>query len=1021
MKSQIKKELRKATFEASQIEGGFSNLRVGTIEGEAADVTLSAVDDVNILLNTEGALGTKQVIIRDNASTIATIDRSGIDLLTVGATPTFKVDGTTISGGGGTTDASDLTSGTLDDARLSTNVPLLDSNGELNSSTIPDLNASVITSGTLSNDRLSGLVPIMASSFPDPKINVNNIPNLDASKLTSGTISSSRLSLTESDIPTLAQTKITNLTSALAAKLTSSSALNADNLSSGTVGSARLALTETDIPTLSQSKITSLTTDLANKLTSSSSLNADNLASGTIPSARLQLTTDDIPTLAQSKISNLTTDLSALTAKTATLTVSASSPDSTTIADNIIELDASDSGGVNGVIRFKQNSNEIANIQSDGIHLVAGDVHLNSNTVLTFGTNEIQFDEDDIVLPTNGKIKFGSGTPRQIATTDIDGLGGFTKFPYSTIISDYEIRLEAQQAGGFFSAPAIITELNGSNHTKADQNGFNIFTNHRPAFRLDEKDALISVEPSNLPSSGSDATQRDDGFHLHIGPTAQFVHLGAHAAFTSNSGLPDNIDLGNTIEPSVTLIGEHRHTELSGGNSGSIRTAINQLSSQHRLYVQGDTHIAGSLRVAETIHGLNNQNSLGTNVSSVTIGRNNQSDVSFVTLAADKIRVGGTGGPSGNICNINGDFDDTRLTTAYTNKRRLYVEGQMEIHGVNADNERSELHFVGNTTSKIQIADAVVISDGVDNSTDLVTSAFQSDKHIHFGQNAQFTYVGCHTGVAQSNDLLTGSNECGVTLIGEHRESEVSSNTGVSRAINKMGSRHRLFNQGDAYINGTIFTRFPIMFENITNIDEATQSPLFQARITNTAQGDLASTPAQLQTFQIYITENKFLVENDLNNSSKEGRLCYFRTEIQSPYVSVDPNVANTSNDDDRDHVTFNHNGLYIIDACFGFHQQQAANNSNTNTNGRVEIKMNMEFNDNGTNDSAYGRQAAYVTRGTPGGGLDAEEGSIQLHDAVHITNYQNSYVRFYITGDIQQGGIRCLGAATKLRILKVG
>ena len=1003
MKSQIKKELRRVTIEASQIEGGFNNLRVGTIEAEIADVSLSAVDDVNILLNTEGALGTKQVIIRDNNSTIATIDRSGIDLLTVGATPTFKVDGTTISSGGGTTDASDLTSGTLADARLSTNVPLLDSNGELNSSTIPNFSAVKITSGTLTNDRLSGLVPIMNSSFgsndPNPKINVNNIPNLDASKLTSGTIASSRLSLTESDIPTLAQNKITNLTS-----------------------------------------------DLAAKLTSSSTLNADNLGSGTIPSAR-------IPTLAQDKVSNLTTDLSALTAKTATLTVSASSPDSTTLADNVLEFDASDSGGVNGVIRLKQNSNEIANIQSDGFHLVGGDIHLDSDTVLKFGTNEIGFDEDDLILPTNGKIKFGSATPRQIDASDINGLQtsldgkasiltpGANTFLDDGIVVAADNIINQDKDNNTVTLPLnVIPQYNKHNGTAdtlqnildekivagSGTNGLNnqtsfgsqasavnigrndnsdvsfvtlgsdkiriggsagptgnqcivndafssdpnfrtsvAYTNKRRLYvkgqmeihgvaadneqselhfsgnttskiQMGNTVVVTDGEPSNLPSSGSDATQRDDDFHLHIGPTAQFVHLGAHAAFTSNSGLPDNIDLGNTIEPSVTLIGEHRHTELSGGNSGSIRTAINQLSSQHRLYVQGDTHIAGSLRVAETIHG-------------------------------------------------------------------------------------SELHFVGNTTSKIQIGDAVVISDGVDNSTDLVTSAFQSDKHIHLGQNAQFTYVGCHTGVAQSNDLLTGSNECGVTLIGEHRESEVSSNTGVSRAINKMGSRHRLFNQGDAYINGTIFTRFPIMFENITNIDEATQSPLFQARITNTAQGDLASTPAQLQTFQIYITENKFLVEGDLNDNNKEGRLCYFRPESQSPYVSVDPNVANTSNDDDRDHVTFNHNGLYMIDACFGFHQQQTATNSNTNTNGRVEIKMRMEFNDNGTNDNSYGRQAAYVTRGTPGGGLDAEEGSIQLHDAVHITNYQNSYVRFYITGDIQQGGIRCLGAATKLRILKVG
>ena len=76
-----------------------------------------------------------------------------------------------------------------------------------------------------------------------------------------------------------------------------------------------------------------------------------------------------------------------------------------------------------------------------------------------------------------------------------------------------------------------------------------------------------------------------------------------------------------------------------------------------------------------------------------------------------------------------------------------------------------------------------------------------------------------------------------------------------------------------------------------------------------------------------------------------------------------------------------------------------------------------MQFNSSGE----YGNQSVYATRGAPGGGLNAEEGSIQLHEAVHITDYQNDFVRFYIRADIQQGGIRCLRNHTKLRILKVG
>ena len=268
------------------MEGHFNNLRASTVEQKNGDLRLVAQDDVEIECNSENdTVTSKKIVFVDHVNNFAEISKSGIDLITVGGNiPRYKIDGVDISAGGGsTTNASALISGTLADARLSANVPLLDSNGDLNVSTIP----------TLAQSKIMNLVSELANKL-------TSASSLNADNLSSGTVPSDRLDLSEGEIPALPQSKITNLVNELANKLTATSSLNADNLSSGTVPSAQLDLSEGEIPALPQSKITNLTSDLSNKLTATSSLNADNLLNGTVSSDLLDLVENDIPTLPQS-------------------------------------------------------------------------------------------------------------------------------------------------------------------------------------------------------------------------------------------------------------------------------------------------------------------------------------------------------------------------------------------------------------------------------------------------------------------------------------------------------------------------------------------------------------------------------------------------------------------------------------------------------------------------------------------------------------------------------------------------
>ncbi len=140
--------------------------------------------------------------------------------------------------------ASNLASGTLPDARFPATLPAL------NGSALTALNAGNLASGTIPDARFPATLPAL---------NGSGLTALNASNLASGTIPDARFPAT---IPAASGANLT--------------ALNASNLSSGTLPDARFPAT---LPALSGANLTAL--------------NASNIGSGTVPAARFPAFTGD--------------------------------------------------------------------------------------------------------------------------------------------------------------------------------------------------------------------------------------------------------------------------------------------------------------------------------------------------------------------------------------------------------------------------------------------------------------------------------------------------------------------------------------------------------------------------------------------------------------------------------------------------------------------------------------------------------------------------------------------------------
>jgi hypothetical protein len=210
---------------------GDVTLNVGA--GALIDVTADAIDvDLSELTTSTSDADGDFFVVIDSANAQKKLTKANINISGFNNDSGF-IDGSSLN-------ASNLSSGTVPDARFPETLPAI------SGSNLTFLNASNLASGTLPDARFPATLPATSGS---------NLTFLNASNLASGTLPDARFPAT------LPATSGSNLTF-----------LNASNLASGTLPDARFP---SPLPAISGSNLTFL--------------NASNLASGTVPIARIDL------------------------------------------------------------------------------------------------------------------------------------------------------------------------------------------------------------------------------------------------------------------------------------------------------------------------------------------------------------------------------------------------------------------------------------------------------------------------------------------------------------------------------------------------------------------------------------------------------------------------------------------------------------------------------------------------------------------------------------------------------------
>jgi hypothetical protein len=210
---------------------GDVTLNVGA--GALIDVTADAIDvDLSELTTSTSDADGDFFVVIDSANAQKKLTKANINISGFNNDSGF-IDGSSLN-------ASNLSSGTVPDARFPATLPAI------SGSNLTFLNASNLASGTLPDARFPATLPATSGS---------NLTFLNASNLASGTLPDARFPAT---LPAISGSNLTFL--------------NASNLASGTLPDARFP---SPLPAISGSNLTFL--------------NASNLASGTVPIARIDL------------------------------------------------------------------------------------------------------------------------------------------------------------------------------------------------------------------------------------------------------------------------------------------------------------------------------------------------------------------------------------------------------------------------------------------------------------------------------------------------------------------------------------------------------------------------------------------------------------------------------------------------------------------------------------------------------------------------------------------------------------
>mgnify|MGYP000290546994 CR=1 FL=1 len=332
-------------------------------------------------------------------------------------------------------------SGKVDDSLLSTNITALGNtfngvnqlvqlNGSgylpaLNASNLTNINASNVSSGTLDDARLSSNVTVLGNTFNGasqlvqlngsgalPALSGANLTSLNASNISSGTLDTARLSTTVTlagntfnGASQLVQLTAGGLLPALnASSLTS---INASNISSGTLDTARLSSTVTlagnsfngvsqliqlnssgEIPALSGANLTNM--------------NATNISSGTINDGRLS-----------SNVCLINSDACGYIR----LASGTAQSDSTTNSSIFINK----TGATGDLVTLQDNSTSVFRVANDG----SLEIRQTSATALTIknasGTDFFNVDTSGAIVRIGSATADGTGTLLVLDTKNTAG------------------------------------------------------------------------------------------------------------------------------------------------------------------------------------------------------------------------------------------------------------------------------------------------------------------------------------------------------------------------------------------------------------------------------------------------------------------------------------------------------------------------------------------------------------------------------------------------------------------------
>ena len=489
---------------------------------------------------------------------------------------------------------SKITSGTFDDARIPNLATSKITSGTFDVARLPDLATDKITSGTFDDARIPNLA---AAKITSGTFDTARIPNLATSKITSGTFGDAR-------IPDLATSKITSGTFDVA-RIPD---LAADKITSGTFDSARIpTLSVSNIPDLPTSKITSGTFDVAripdlatSKITSGTfdvarvpDLAAGKITSGTFDVARIpdlaagKIATGTfdvgrIPDLAAGKIATGTFDVGRIPDLPASKIASGTIVDArlnsnilrnnanitaTTTSSTLLQLTTNnDNANVTPFIQLVKN-------QADGTNVVKSSIiqyhtHLQFHPInhTKFVFSSVEFDDNNIVIPSNKKFKVGSNDLNfsHLAGSITDG-----QLPTTVLHSDEHVNIASGKQFQIDSAPLNFSHLAGSvtdgqlpNTVLHSDEHVNIASNKQ--FQINSAPLNFSHLAGSVTDGQLPTTVLHSDEHVNIASGKQFQIDSAALNFSHLAGSVTDGQLPNTV------LHSDEHVNIASGKQFQI-------------------------------------------------------------------------------------------------------------------------------------------------------------------------------------------------------------------------------------------------------------------------------------------------------------------------------------------------------------------------------------------------------------------------------------------------------------------